>query len=75
MSPEASERSLALAPFTMSSCGCPPDIRSHAGGMAGLLILSPQGRGSLSCLRRPPRRDAQPQRVQAYEARGIALVV
>jgi hypothetical protein len=33
--------------LTMSRCECPPDIRSHAGGMAGLLILSrKRGRGS-----------------------------
>jgi hypothetical protein len=75
MSPEAFDARLRSLPLIMSRCGCPPDIRSHAGGMAGLLILSPQGRGSLSCLRRPPRRDPQPQRVQSDESGRIALVV
>ena len=27
--------------MVMSRCGCPPDIRSHAGGMACLLIPVP----------------------------------
>src|SRR6187399_604554 len=33
-------------PHTMNRCGSPLDIRSHAGGMAGLFILSPPGRES-----------------------------
>jgi hypothetical protein len=32
--------STSLRPV-MSRCGCPPDVRSHAGGMAGLLIPVP----------------------------------
>jgi hypothetical protein len=34
----------------MSRCERPPDVRSHAGGMACRLILSPPGRGGIKAM-------------------------